>query len=168
MIVNGGEFLSSGLVIIGSQGMPRRHQRSFLKQHSLSLVAVTLLIVWIVGYRMLDPATHLGAFFGNAIADWSGSIVIILGTDLLYEVRSAESRPVKIKEHPAWRDTLHCHLSSKRDPNSARTGRRKKKRGTRADEEILCGCRRPPLHLSADEDRPAHAYPAARMAGPRR
>src|SRR5213595_510541 len=89
--------------------MPRRHQRSFLKQHSLSLVAVTLLIVWIVGYRMLDPATHLGAFFGNAIADWSGSVVIILGTKFLYEVRSAESRPVKIKEHPAWRDTLHRH-----------------------------------------------------------
>jgi hypothetical protein len=41
------------------------------------MVAVGLLIVWVVGYRMLDPRTHLGAFFGNAIADWSGSVVII-------------------------------------------------------------------------------------------
>ena len=47
------------------------------------MVAVGLLIVWIVGYRMLDPKTHLGAFFGNAIADWSGSVVIILGTKFL-------------------------------------------------------------------------------------
>jgi hypothetical protein len=61
------------------------------------MVAVGLLIVWIVGYRMLDPKTHLGAFFGNAIADWSGSVVIILGTKFLYEIGSAESRSVKGK-----------------------------------------------------------------------
>src|SRR6266567_3113291 len=69
-----------------------RHRHSFLYRHSLSMVAVGLLIVWIVGYRMLDPKTHLGAFFGNAIADWSGSVVIILGTKFLIEVGSAESK----------------------------------------------------------------------------
>ena len=58
---------------------------------------------------MLDPKTHVGAFFGNAIADWTGSVVIILGTKFLYEVGSAESRPVKEKEHPAWRNLLHRH-----------------------------------------------------------
>ena len=58
---------------------------------------------------MLDPNTHLGAFFGNAIADWSGSVVIIVGTKFLYEVGSAESRPVKKKEHPDWLNTLHRH-----------------------------------------------------------
>ena len=89
--------------------MARRPKKSFLGRHSLSLVAVLLLIVWIVGYRTLDPKTHLGAFFGNAIADWSGSIVIILGTKFLYEVGSAESRPVKIKERPAWRNLMHRH-----------------------------------------------------------
>jgi hypothetical protein len=89
--------------------MPRRRQRSFLCRHSLSLVAIGLLIVWILGYRLFDPKTHLGAFFGNAIADWSGSVVIILGTKFLYEVGSAESRPVKRKEHPAWLNTLHRH-----------------------------------------------------------
>ena len=68
------------------------------------MVAVGLLIVWVVGYRMLDPKTHLGAFFGNAIADWSGSVVIILGTKFLYEVGSSESRPVKEKKRSAWLD----------------------------------------------------------------
>jgi hypothetical protein len=41
------------------------------------------------GYRLLDPKTHVGAFFGNAIADWSGSVVIIFGTKFLYEARSS-------------------------------------------------------------------------------
>jgi len=58
---------------------------------------------------LFDPKTHVGAFFGNAIADWSGSVVIILGTKFLYEVGSAESRPVKGKERPAWLDTLRRH-----------------------------------------------------------
>jgi membrane protease YdiL (CAAX protease family) len=89
--------------------MPRRPKPRFLSRHSLSLVAIGLLIVWIVGYRFLDPKTHLGAFFGNAIADWSGSVVIILGTKFLYEARSAESRPVKKKERPLWLNTLHRH-----------------------------------------------------------
>jgi hypothetical protein len=81
----------------------------FLYRHSLSLVAVSLLLIWIIGYRMLDPKTHLGSFFGNAIADWSGSVVIILGTKFLYETGSAESRPVKAKERWPWLDFLHRH-----------------------------------------------------------
>jgi len=86
-----------------------RHRHWFLYRHSLSMVAVGLLIVWIVGYRMLDPKTHLGAFFGNAIADWSGSVVIILGTKFLYEVGSPENRPAKGKQRSAWLDFLHRH-----------------------------------------------------------
>jgi hypothetical protein len=86
-----------------------RRRKSFLHRHSLSLVAITLLGVWIVGYRLCDPSTHLGAFFGNAIADWSGSVVIIVGTKFLYEVGSAESRPVKGKERFRWLDFLHRH-----------------------------------------------------------
>ena len=58
---------------------------------------------------LFDPKTHVGAFFGNAIADWSGSVVIILGTKFLYEVGSAESRPVKGKERTAWLNTLRRH-----------------------------------------------------------
>lgn len=89
--------------------MARRHRHSFLRRHSLSIVAVGLLIVWIIGYRMLDPKTHLGSFFGNAIADWSGSVVIILGTKFLYEIGSAESRPIKKKEQPDWLSMLYRH-----------------------------------------------------------
>jgi len=89
--------------------MARRRKRSFLYRHSLSFVAIGLLIVWIILYRLFDPKTHLGSFFGNAIADWSGSVVIILGTKFLYEVGSSESRPVKGKERFAWLNTLHRH-----------------------------------------------------------
>jgi len=49
-------------------------------------------MLWIAGYCYLDPKSHLGSFCGNAIADWSGSLVIILGTKFLYEIGSAESR----------------------------------------------------------------------------
>ena len=56
------------------------------------MVAVGFLIVWIVGYRMLDPKTHLGAFFGNAIADWSGTVLIVMATKWLFERGSTESK----------------------------------------------------------------------------
>src|SRR5213083_474492 len=86
-----------------------RHRHSFLYRHSLSMVAVGLLIVWIVGYRMFDPKTHLGAFLGNSIADWSGSVVIILGTKFLYEIGSAESRPIKHRKSNRWLEMLQEH-----------------------------------------------------------
>jgi len=69
--------------------------RRFFRNHSLSIVAIGLLTLWIVFYCYADPATHWGAFFGNAIADWSGSVVIILGTKFLLEYHSAESRRVR-------------------------------------------------------------------------
>ncbi|MFN2475061.1 MAG: hypothetical protein ABR526_01800, partial [Chthoniobacterales bacterium] len=84
--------------------MPKTKKRTklgFLAHHSLSLVAILLLAGWLIGYVYLDPKTHLGSFFGNAIADWSGSVVIILGTKFLYEVGSAESRPFK-KAQERW------------------------------------------------------------------
>ncbi|MGI9086143.1 MAG: hypothetical protein ACR2HH_00125 [Chthoniobacterales bacterium] len=89
--------------------MPKYKKRPFLVRHSLSIVAVSLLLLWIIGYRYLDPKTHLGAFFGNAIADWSGSVVIILGTKFFYEIGSAESRPFKGKGRPPWLEFLLEH-----------------------------------------------------------
>lgn len=90
--------------------MTKSKKRGFLAHHSLSLVALALLILWIVGYRYLDPKTHLGSFFGNAIADWSGSVVIILGTKFLYEIGSAESRRVRSRGGPIrWLDFLRYH-----------------------------------------------------------
>jgi hypothetical protein len=48
--------------------------------------------LWIVLYTFSDPSTHLGSFFGNAIADWSGVVVTVLATKYMYEKGSAESR----------------------------------------------------------------------------
>ncbi|MEP6698371.1 MAG: hypothetical protein ABJB09_01440 [Verrucomicrobiota bacterium] len=72
-----------------------RKKRHWIRRHSLTIVAAVLLLLWIGGYLWLDPKTHLGAFCGNAIADWSGSLVIILGTKFFYEIGSSESRPVR-------------------------------------------------------------------------
>jgi len=86
-----------------------KRKKHWLHEHSLSIVSVLLLVIWIIAYRLSDPETHLGAFFGNAIADWSGSVVIIIGTKFLYEQGSAESRPVaKRKSNPVW-ELLRCH-----------------------------------------------------------
>lgn len=89
---------------------PSGHRKNnFWKDHSLSVVSVALLLVWIIGYKILDPATHLGAFFGNAVADWSGSVVIILGTKFLIETGSAESRRATGHKKTLWLDLLYRH-----------------------------------------------------------
>ena len=87
----------------------KRHTRPWWVRHSLSLVTAFLLVVWICGYLWLDPKSRLAAFCGNAVADWSGSLVIILGTKFFYEIGSKESKPFRsyssnrlwnlIKEH---------------------------------------------------------------------
>ena len=64
----------------------------FYKRHSLGIASVTLLVLWFVLYLRADPNTHWGSFFGNAIADWSGVMVTVLGTKWLFEQGSAESR----------------------------------------------------------------------------
>ena len=90
--------------------MPKiKREKHWLHEHSLSIVSILLLLVWIIAYRLSDPETHLGAFFGNAIADWSGSVVIILGTKFLYEKGSAESRPVGKRKRNQVLELLHRH-----------------------------------------------------------
>jgi hypothetical protein len=69
-----------------------RHSKHFLRKHSLSLAASSIVLLWIVLYVASDPSTHLGAFFGNAIADWTGVVVTVLMTKHLYEKGSAESK----------------------------------------------------------------------------
>ncbi|HXM23623.1 MAG TPA: hypothetical protein VN948_20365 [Terriglobales bacterium] len=64
----------------------------FIRRHSLGVASVSILILWIVLYSVSDPSTHLGSFFGNAIADWSGVVVTVLATKYMYEKGSAESR----------------------------------------------------------------------------
>ena len=77
--------------------------------HSLTIVAVGLLALWFTLYCYSDPATHLGSFFGNAIADWSGSVIIILGTKYLLESHSAESHPVHGRLKNPVLNFLRCH-----------------------------------------------------------
>jgi hypothetical protein len=66
--------------------------RDFLHEHGLSLAAVAIFSLWLILYSISDEKTHWGAFFGNAVADWSGSVVIILGTKYLVERGSSESK----------------------------------------------------------------------------
>lgn len=75
--------------------MPRKKKKSFLEEHSLSLIAAGVLAVWVVLYSRADPGTHIGAFYGNSIADWSGAVVVIVGTKFLFERGSRESKPVR-------------------------------------------------------------------------
>ncbi len=72
-------------------------QKSFLRRHSLGLGALGVVVALIVAYMRADPATHLGSFFGNAIADWTGVLVTVIMTKHLYEKGSAESRNPKGK-----------------------------------------------------------------------
>lgn len=72
--------------------MSGRRRHSFLRHHSLSIVSFGILLTWLILYRYADPQTHLGAFFGNAVADWTGVVLTVVGTKYLYEKGSAESR----------------------------------------------------------------------------
>ena len=74
---------------------PKRNSKQFLHRHSLSLSALGIVILLITLYSLSNPSTHLGSFFGNAIADWTGVFVTILMTKHLYEKGSAESKQPK-------------------------------------------------------------------------
>jgi hypothetical protein len=69
-----------------------RKRKDFIHRHSLSLVSVGILILWILLYSLSSPGTHAGSFFGNAIADWTGVVVVVIATKYLYEKGSSESR----------------------------------------------------------------------------
>jgi hypothetical protein len=87
--------------------MARR--RSTLRKHSLSLVSAAILAVWIVSYHYSNPDTHLGAFFGNATADWTGLLVTVLATKYLYERGSAESKQPHGLLPKRWEEFLRDH-----------------------------------------------------------
>jgi ABC-type Co2+ transport system permease subunit len=71
---------------------PAKGRKSFLRHHGLSIAAIGTLVLWIVLYVYSDPETHLGSFFGNAIADWTGVVVAVIASKYLYEIGSAESK----------------------------------------------------------------------------
>jgi len=86
-----------------------RTPKQFLQKHSLSLTALGVVILLIVLYCLSNPDTHLGSFFGNAIADWTGVFVTVVMTKYLYEKGSAESRQPKGKAPPAITEFLREH-----------------------------------------------------------
>lgn len=84
-------------------------QRSFLKRHSLSVIATCITLAWLIGYLFTDPDNHLGAFFGNAIADWTGLVMTVIGTKFLFEKGSRQSRRPHDKGLPPVRKFIVDH-----------------------------------------------------------
>ena len=83
--------------------------KSWLGRHSLSLVAIAILALWIVLYSRADEKTHVGAFFGNAIADWTGLVVMVIATKYLYERGSRESKQPRGLLPKPWEEALRDH-----------------------------------------------------------
>jgi hypothetical protein len=69
-----------------------RSHRSWLHEHSLSAAIGVIVLALLALYARGDPSTHLGSFYGNAVADWFGSFVTVVATKFWYERGSAESR----------------------------------------------------------------------------
>src|ERR1035437_4241372 len=86
-----------------------RTLKQFLRKHSLSLAALGVVMLLIVLYCLSSPDTHLGSFFGNAIADWTGVVVTVVMTKYLYEKGSAESKQPKGKLPSALKEFLREH-----------------------------------------------------------
>jgi hypothetical protein len=76
--------------------MKRKHGlHQILHRHSLSLATLGVVLLLIVLYLRSNPNTHVGSFFGNAIADWTGVLVTIVMTKHLYEKGSKDSKQPK-------------------------------------------------------------------------
>jgi hypothetical protein len=89
--------------------MKLKPKSNFLHQHALSLTALAVVIILIALYIRSNPSTHLGSFFGNAIADWTGVLVTVVMTKHLYEKGSAESKKPKGKLRSAILELLREH-----------------------------------------------------------
>jgi hypothetical protein len=83
--------------------------KGFIHKHSLSLAALGVVVFLIVLYCVSNPSTHLGSFFGNAIADWTGVLITVVMTKHLYERGSAESKKPRGKEPSAIIEFLREH-----------------------------------------------------------
>jgi len=89
--------------------LQHRKNRTFFQRHGLTIITSAILVLWIVLYSVSDEKRHVGSFFGNAIADWTGVVVMLLGTKYLYERGSQESKRPRHKWHNRLREALHEH-----------------------------------------------------------
>jgi hypothetical protein len=87
----------------------RTKNQTFFERHGLTLVTSCILIAWIVLYSVSDEKRHIGSFFGNAIADWTGVVVMVLATKHLYERGSSESKQPKTRLPNRILETLREH-----------------------------------------------------------
>jgi peptidoglycan/LPS O-acetylase OafA/YrhL len=81
----------------------------FWHRHGLGIASLAIVATLIVLYHFSDQNTHLGSFFGNAIADWTGVLVTVLMTKHLYERGSAESKKPKGMLPSAVMEALREH-----------------------------------------------------------
>src|ERR1700693_3905 len=86
-----------------------RGSEQFFHKHSLSLAALGVVVLLIALYWRSNPSTHVGSFFGNAIADWTGVLVTVVMTKHLYEKGSAESKQPKGKARSEVMEFLREH-----------------------------------------------------------
>jgi hypothetical protein len=91
---------------------PSRKVKAFLRKHSLSLAALGVVVVLIALYTRSNPTTHIGSFFGNAIADWTGVFVTVVMTKHLYEKGSADCKSPKDKVPSPTLEFLREHSLS--------------------------------------------------------
>jgi hypothetical protein len=87
----------------------QRKDKTFFQRHGLTIVTSAVLLLWIVLYSVSDEKRHVGSFFGNAIADWTGLVVMVLATKFFYERGSQESKRVPRKWHNRLREKLREH-----------------------------------------------------------
>ncbi len=87
----------------------KENRANFFRKHSLSLAALGVVILLIALYTKSNPSTHLGSFFGNAIADWTGVCVTIIATKYLYERGSRESKQPKGKSPSPVENLIREH-----------------------------------------------------------
>src|SRR5512142_2867285 len=86
-----------------------RNDQPFWRRHSLTIVETGILAVWFLSYVKSDPHSHIGSFFGNAMADWTGVVITILATKWFFEKGSKESRQPREKYLNRIHEFIHEH-----------------------------------------------------------
>ena len=87
----------------------RQPAPGLFRQHALSLIIGAIVVLWLILYIRGDHLTHLGAFYGNAVADWTGTLLIVIATKYFAEQGSKESRKPHHRGHSVVRYFLECH-----------------------------------------------------------